>query len=172
MKRVVTLLVVAFAVALVGCKKAEDPTVALDKSIMAVHDSVMVLDGYLTQLGGLLTTEAGKVDTNLKKADEKSAAIAKMAVFQKEAKALGDAQVAMQEWMKAFATKPAAEKPVEERLTWFKDQLTAVQNVASLYGTGIASATKVLSEVGVEVPAAPKPEPKPADEGGEGEGHK
>lgn len=172
MKRL--LLLPLAALLFTACEKAEDPTAALDKSVLAVHDSIMALDGYLTTLKTMLEEQATKVDTNLTDAEARNQAIAQMAVFQKEAVAVGDAQVAMQEWMKSYGQKPAPEKPVEERVTWYNEQLTAIQRVAQLYGTSIREATQSLTEAGAEVP--PPPATPASSEGhagheGEHEGH-
>lgn len=169
MKTFVASLILAAALLVAGCSKP-DPTVALEAAVMAQHDSIMALDGYLTQLAGALTKQAEAVDTNLKKQEEKDAAFAKMAVFQKEAKAVTDAQAAMQEWMAAFGNKPAADKPVEERVTWYEEQQAGITKVAELYGNVITAATQTLKDAGAEVPAMPEAQPKQA-EGGEGEGH-
>jgi hypothetical protein len=174
MKAFASVLALVAALVITSCTKP-DPTAAIEKSITAVHDSLMNLDGHATALVGLLKTEAGKIDTampakvaaNKKKEVEEMhvAAVAKMAVFMKDAEGLESAQKAMQEWMAAYATKPAAETAAAEKLTWYNEQLSGVQNLATTMGSAISAAEATLTGAGVQVPAKPEAAPAAAAEG-------
>lgn len=165
MKAIASVLALAVVALFVTSCKKEDPTAAIDKQIMAAHDSLMALDAHATKLVEMLKAEAAKVDTAMpakvpaaKKAEVEKAhaeAVAKVAVMMKDADGIAAAQKQMQDWMAAYGTKPAAETTAEEKLKWFNDQLAAVTNLATVYGSALSAAETTLKGAGVEVPARP-----------------